>query len=60
MKVSKPMSLKDALPLLEKVKNAGGPRAVVDAYLAETIMRFKYYYQELRTKWKEAKAYFEF
>ena len=58
LEVAKSMTLKEALPLLERAKKAGGPRAVVDAYLAQVISDLDNYYSELISKWKEANTYF--
>ena len=59
LEIAKSMTLKEALPLLERAKKAGGPRAVVDAYLAQVISNLNSYYRELIDKWNEANTYFE-
>ena len=57
--VSKPMNLKQALPLLMKAKKVGGPEKVVNSYLSLTIVRLDYYYRALVSDWEKAKQFYQ-
>jgi len=58
LNVSKPMSGLQALPLMKRANEAGGPEAVVNAYLSKVIFELTAEYNSLLNGWSEAKAYF--
>ena len=59
LNVSRPMNALQALPLMKRAKEAGGPSAVVNAYLSKVIAKLSSEYESLLRSWSKAKGYFE-